>query len=743
MKTEQYEITGMSCAACSASVERVTRRLDGVYDCNVNLIMGRMTVSYDGEMLGPDDFIRVVTKAGFGIKLYTEEKMRTAPKEKKAIKEKIKIPFDLIIALISAVLLLYISMGQMLTENLPIPLFIDLNKNPYNFALTQLLLTVPTLITGWKFFKVGIPSLFRGNPNMDSLVAVGAGTSLIYSIVMTYLISVNPHAVHSLYYESAAVVIVLVRLGKFLEERSRQKTKSAITALMSLSPETATVIKEGVKREVPTAEIKAGEILLVRAGEKIPLDAKVVEGESSVDESMLTGESLPIEKTVGDTVTGGSLNLNGVLYVEVTNVQGDTTLDKIIKFVEEAQSKKAPISKTADKVAGIFVPSVILIAVVSAVVWFISGAEFSFVLKIFTSILVVACPCALGLATPTAIMVGTGLGAKNGILIRNGEALEITHKTKAAVFDKTGTLTEGKPVVTEIISKDKKVLLTLAATVESVSDHPLARAIISYAEENGISINSPKDFLNISGKGIKASLNETEILAGNRALMEDFGIDISEFYHNAEALSGEGKSLIFVAANRTAFGLIAISDRLKPTSAEAFKMLWKMGIKTVILSGDNRLCAEHIANQLGADEVYAEVLPEEKALIIEKIKQKYGTVMMVGDGINDAPALTCADIGCAIGSGSDIAIESADLVLIKNNPCDVASAIKISRYTIKNVKQNLFWAFCYNTVCIPIAMGVLYPLGILMNPMLAGLAMSLSSVCVVGNALRLRFKKIK
>jgi len=743
MKTEQYEITGMSCAACSASVERVTRRLDGVYDCSVNLIMGRMTVSYDEEKLNSDDFIRVVTKAGFGIKPYIEEKTEVKQVEKSSKKEKLEKPFDLIIALISAAILLYISMGQMLTENLPIPSIIDLNKNPYNFALTQLLLTIPTLVTGRKFFRVGIPSLLRGNPNMDSLVAIGSGASLIYSIVMTYLISVNPHAVHNLYYESAAVVIVLVRLGKFLEERSRQKTKGAITALMSLSPDTATVIKEGIKREVPTAEIKVGEILLVRAGEKFPLDAKVVEGESSVDESMLTGESLPIEKTLGDTVTGGSLNLNGVLYVEVTNVQGDTTLDKIIKFVEEAQSKKAPISKTADKVAGIFVPAVIIIAVISAIVWLILGAQFSFVLKIFTSVLVVACPCALGLATPTAIMVGTGLGAKNGILIRNGEALEITHKTKVAVFDKTGTVTEGKPVVTEIISEDKIRLLCFATAVESVSDHPLARAIISYGEENGVTVNTPSDFINISGKGIKASVNGTEVLAGNRILMEDFGIDIKSFSDKAEILSGEGKSLIFIAANGIILGLIAIADQLKPTSAKAFKRLKEMGIKTAILSGDNRKCAEYIANQLGADEVYAEVLPEQKAEIIEEIKQKYGTVMMVGDGINDAPALTCADIGCAIGSGSDIAIESADLVLIKNNPCDVASAIKISRYTIKNVKENLFWAFCYNTICIPIAIGILYPIGILMNPMLAGLAMSLSSVCVVSNAIRLRFKKIK
>ena len=744
MKTEQYEITGMSCAACSAAVERVTRRLDGVYECTVNLIMGKMTVSFDEEKLTGEDFIRVVTKAGFGITPINEEiELKKQTYDKKPPLKKVKLPLDLITALISSALLLYISMGQMIWENLPVPAFLNLNTNPYNFALTQLLLTIPALITGKRFFISGVPSLLRGNPNMDSLVAIGSAASLIYSVIMTYAITRNPHAVHNLYYESAAVVIVLVRLGKYLEERSRQKTKNAITALMSLSPDSATLINKGIKTEVPTASIKKGNILLVRAGEKIALDGKVVEGGGSVDESMLTGESMPIEKTVGDKVTGGSLNLNGVLYVEVTSIQGDTVLDKIIKFVEEAQSKKAPISKTADKVAGIFVPAVIIIALLSALIWIILGAKASFVLKIFTSVLVVACPCALGLATPTAIMVGTGLGTKNGILIRNGEALEITHKTKVAVFDKTGTVTEGKPTVTEIISENESELLAVAAAAESVSDHPLSRAVLNYAEEKQIQIIKPQNFINISGKGIKAEVNTTTVLAGNSTLMLENGIDTKLYTETAQKLSGEGKSIIYVASNGVLLGFIAIADRLKPTSITAFKMLRDMGIKTVILSGDNQPCAQHISVLLGCDEFYSEVLPEQKAEIIEAIKEKYGTAMMVGDGINDAPALTSADIGCAIGNGSDIAIESADLVLMKNDPCDVAAAIRLSRYTIKNIKENLFWAFCYNTICIPIAIGLLYPLGILMNPMLAGLAMSLSSVCVVSNALRLNFKKLK
>lgn len=743
MKTEQYKISGMSCAACSASVERVVKRLDGVKECTVNLIMGIMTVTFEEDKLSAEDFIRTVEKAGFGIDRYDTVKAEESLETKKPT-EKEKPPFDLIIAAIAGVFLLYISMGQMLVSNLPIPSIIDINKNPYNFAIVQLILCLPALYTGKKFFNVGFKTLLKGHPNMDTLVAIGATASLIFSLVMTFLISKNPHAVHNLYYESAAIVIVLVRLGKYFEERSRKKTKSAITALMELSPDYSIVIKNGEYIKTPTKEVSVGELLLIKPGEKIPLDSIVKEGFSSVDESMLTGESMPIEKTVGDAVTGGSLNLNGMLCVEVTRTGGDTTLAKIIKFVEEAQSKKAPISKTADKVAGIFVPMVIIIATVSGLLWLITKGDIAFALKIFTSVLVVACPCALGLATPTAIMVGTGLGAQNGILIRNGEALEIIGKTAVCVFDKTGTVTKGKPSVTDIITENPQELISLTATIESVSTHPLAVAVLEYANSQGIKVkDTPTEFSNISGKGITANIDGKKILAGNTRLMQENGIDISLFSCDADRLSNEGKSLIFVAEDKKTIGLIAIADELKPTSVSAFKTLKSMGIKTVILSGDNKRSAEHIAKALSADEVYSEVLPSEKAEIIAKIKEHYGTVMMVGDGINDAPALSSADIGCAIGSGSDIAIESADLVLMKSDVSDVAAAIKLSRLTVKNIKQNLFWAFCYNTVCIPIAAGVLYSVGILMSPMLAGLAMSLSSVCVVTNALRLKLKKIK
>ena len=728
----------MSCAACSSSVQRVVSRLDGVSECDVNLITQKMTVTYDEQKTGPDDFVRVVEKAGFGISAENKK----AEKPKSPDKKKDGMLASIITASVLSAVLLYISMGQMLFDGLPIPKIISMSGNPYNFAITQLLLTLPVMFIGRRFFTKGFSLLFRGRPNMDSLVAVGSGASFIYSLVMPYLIGSYHHAVHSLYYESVAVVITLVMLGRYFEELSKKKTAGAIEKLIKLSPDTATVIKDGKEFEMPLESISAGDLLLVKPGAKIPLDGQVEKGESSADESMLTGESLPVEKSEGSFVTGGSLNLNGVLYVRVTRTGDDTTLAKIIKFVEDAQNKKAPISKTADKVAGFFVPAVMAIAVIAAAVWLISGQNLAFALKVFTGVLVIACPCALGLATPTAIMVGTGLGASNGILIRNGEALETTHKTKVAVFDKTGTVTEGKPSVTDIISENKETLLKTAAAVEAASDHPLANAVTDYAKAEGLSSDKrPEEFENIPGRGISAKLNGEKVLLGNIQLLSDNGVSADSAA--ADKLSAEGKSVIFVAKNGELLGIIGIADRVKPTSAAAFERLKKLGVKTVILSGDNKICAEYTAGLVGADEVYAGVLPEQKAQKVAELKQKYGEVMMIGDGINDAPALAAADIGCAIGSGSDIAIESADIVLMKNDPTDVARAIRLSRLTITNIKENLFWAFCYNTVCIPVAAGVLYAFGgPLLSPMIAGLAMSLSSVCVVCNALRLRGKKL-
>ncbi len=732
MKTQQYNVTGMSCAACSSSVQRVVSRLSGVTACDVNLITGKMTVTFDENVVSSADFFRVVQKAGFGIS------SDVVKKEVKVQKESVA---PIIVALIFAAVLLYVSMGQMLFENLPMPSLFDMNKNPYNFALLQLLCCLPVLYVGRNFFIKGIPLLFKGHPNMDSLVAIGSGASLIYSVVMTFGLAFNPHAVHNLYYESSAVVLALVMLGKFFEKRSKAKTALALEKLMDLAPDTAVLFKDSKEYEIPTSEIKVGDVLLIKAGAKIPLDAVVTEGESSVNEAMLTGESLPIDKKVGDKVYSGSINLDGMLYVKVTHIGDDTTLSKIIKFVEEAQSKKAPISKMADKVAGVFVPIVIAIALVAAVIWLIVGKDIAFVLKVFTAVLVIACPCALGLATPTAIMVGTGLGASNGILIRNGEVLEVIHKVKAVVFDKTGTLTVGKPTVTDFYGN--QAIIGLAAACEMASNHPLAVSIREYADSLGIKYETPTDFKNISGKGVNAVINGKEVLVGKAEYIEEMGVDTSVFKRNAENSARDGKSVAFVAVNGSCEGLFAISDILKDTAEKAVSRLKKQGIATVILSGDNSMAARFIGKKVGVDMVYAEVLPDDKARIIKEIKQKYDTVMMVGDGINDAVALTVADVGCAIGGGSDIAIESADIVLMRSDVCDVSRAINLSRYTIKNIKQNLFWAFCYNSICIPIAAGLLYAFGgPLLNPMFAGLAMSFSSVFVVGNALRLRGKKL-
>ncbi len=739
MKEERYNISGMSCAACSASVQRVVSKLDGVESCEVNLVTEKMTVVYDETKTGPEDFKKSVERAGFGISPETAEKEE---KSEEKPKEKSDLPILIVSSVLSAVLL-YISMGQMLVKNLPVPFFMNMNSDPTGFALTQLLLCIPVIYMGKRFFTTGIPLLLRGNPNMDSLVAIGAGASFIYSVVMTYAIPYYHHAVHNLYYESVAVVITLVALGKHLELRSQKKTASAIKKLMELSPDTAVVLRDGKEITVPTKEVKVGEILVIKPGAKIPLDGTVTEGYSSADESMLTGESIPVEKTEGSGVIGGSINLNGFIYVKVTKVGDDTALAKIIKFVEDAQNKKAPISKTADKVAGIFVPAVIIIAFLAAAAWLISGKEISLVLKVFTGVLVIACPCALGLATPTAIMVGTGLGAANGILIRNGEILEITHKVKAVIFDKTGTVTVGKAAVTDVCADDENKLLYYAAAAESGSDHPLAKAVTDYAADKGLSPTRPEALENVSGKGLRCTVDGKTVLLGNAAFLKESGADIKKYEENGKKLAVEGKSLIYVAADNSTLGLIAVADSVRETSASAFDRLKKLGIHTVILSGDNKACADYIGSLVGADEVYSEVLPEQKAEIVSEIRKKYGSVMMVGDGINDAPALSEADIGCAIGGGSDIAIEAADIVLMKSDPVDVPRAIRLSRLTITNIKENLFWAFCYNTVCIPIAAGVLYLFGgPLLNPMLAGLAMSLSSVFVVSNALRLRSKRL-
>ena len=749
MRKEKYDITGMHCAACSASVERVTRKLPGVERSDVNLTTEIMTICYDESQVTPEQITAKVEKAGFGCALHAE-KQETAQQDLADAEaaELRRKKWELIAAGIFSLVLLYVSMGQMLPfglPGLPLPDLFSMHTHPVNFAILQLLLTVPVLYCGRNFFTSGFKALFHGNPNMDSLVAIGSACSFAYSVVMTFLISDDPHTyVHNLYYESAAVVLTLVSLGKFLESRNMQKTKGAITALMKLAPDTAILADSG--REVPTKSLKSGDVVLVKPGARVPTDGVVTDGESSVNEAMLTGESLPVEKSAGSEVIGGSVNQNGALYVQVTRTGEDTTLARIIRFVEDAQGKKAPISKTADKVAGVFVPVVMAIAVLSAIAWAAAGEPFAFVLRVFTSVLVIACPCALGLATPTAIMVGTGLGARHGILIRSGEILEITHRVDTVVLDKTGTVTKGEPTVMAVVPYQcgGDVLLTAAAAVESVSAHPLANAITAYAATQSLGeLPRPEHFENLSGRGLRATLEGRTVLAGSRRLLEESGVDPAPLLEEAERLASQGQTPMFFARDGVLLGLISVADPVKETSAAAIARMKELGIRTVLLTGDNHAAANHIGALVGADEVIAEVLPGEKAGVVQRLEREGRTVMMVGDGINDAPALTAATVGCAIGSGSDIAIESADIVLMRSDLQDVPRALRLSALTLRDIKQNLFWAFCYNTIGIPIAAGLLHLFGgPLLSPMFAGAAMSLSSVCVVGNALRLGRAKL-
>ncbi|HPE94518.1 MAG TPA: heavy metal translocating P-type ATPase [Bacillota bacterium] len=744
MKKDTFDIIGMHCAACSSAVERVTRKLLGVVRSEVNLPMNRLTVEYDETLCTPEALISKVKRAGFTAVLHAApDKPKPAKPDRSKAQNAEKR--SLIVSCCFAGALLMFSMGTMLFSDIPLPDIISADTHPFNFALVQLLLCVPVLFLGRHFFTDGFSSLFHGVPNMDTLVALSASASFIYSVIMTFLVSDNAHALHGLYYESAAVVIALVSLGKYLESASKERTKGAITKLMTLTPDTAVLVDENGQWEVPTNMIKVGDTILVKPGARVPLDGTIIEGSGSVNEAMLTGESLPVEKTVGDEVIGGSVSVDGALYVRVTRIGGDTTLAKIIRFVEDAQGKKAPISRAADKVAGVFVPIVTAVAFIAAAVWLIAGEEFTFALRIFTCILVIACPCAMGLATPTAIIVGTGLGAQNGILIRSGEALETTHKVGTVIFDKTGTLTKGVPAVTDALAADgdMQTLLSAALSLEMLSAHPLADAVRRYCQEQGAKAYPVSEHESIAGKGLAGTAGNERILAGNAALMSAGGIDTSRFNDDTTRLTSEGKTVVTVAKGDKALGIIALADTIKPDAAEAVAALRTMGIKTVLLTGDNRAAAEFIGTQAGVDAAVAEVLPTEKAAAVEKYQKGGETVMMVGDGINDAPALTQADVGCAMGGGSDIAVDSADIVLMKPELTDVCRAIKLSRLTIRNIRQNLFWAFCYNVIGIPIAAGALYPaFGLLLSPMIGALAMSLSSLFVVTNALRLKGKKL-
>ena len=747
-KQIQLPIGGMSCAVCAKRVEKAISELEGVADVNVNFAAEKAFVTYNPQKVRPSAMKEAVLKAGYqplenkGAGAEDEDRKRRE-KEINTMKKKF------IAAAIFAFPLLYIAMVPMIKfVSLPGAKMLDglMMNYPLFYALLEFFLTVPVICVGYRFYTVGFKSLFQKSPNMDSLIAVGTTAAVAFSLYNTFQIAKgNFQAVHSLYFESAGVIITLILLGKMLEAVSKGKTGEAIKKLMGLAPKTAFVIQNGAETEIPVEEVEIGDIIIVKPGAKIPVDGIVIEGHTAIDESMLTGESMPVDKKAGDKVYAASLNTTGTVKFRAEKVGSDTALAQIIKLVEQAQGSKAPIAKLADIVAGYFVPAVIAIAVASGIAWFIGTGDFKFALTIFISVLVIACPCALGLATPTAIMVGTGKGAENGILIKSGDALETAHKINAIILDKTGTITEGKPSVTDLICASnftQEKLLQLAASAEKNSEHPLGQAIVRGAQEKSLTLLEAENFNSITGQGIEAQIAGLSVFVGNRKMMEEKNISVKELEKDADKLAEEGKTPVFVAADGQPAGIVAVADVVKKSSRAAIESLHKMGIEVAMITGDNKKTAEAIARQVGIDRVLAEVLPQDKAFEVKKLQQEGRKVAMVGDGINDAPALAQSDIGIAIGSGTDVAMESADIVLMHSDLTDVPTAILLSKKTIRNIKQNLFWAFGYNTIGIPVAAGVLYLFGgPLLNPMLAAAAMSLSSVSVLTNALRLkRFK---
>lgn len=736
------KIEGMTCASCAKAVERATRKIDGVTESNVNLATEKLTISFEPDKVRVSDIKKAVEKAGYK----AIEEVVTVDSDKEKKEKEIKTLWNkFIISAIFTVPLLYIAMGHMVGA--PLPKFLDPHFNPGAFALAQLILTIPVVIAGNKYYKVGFKTLFKGSPNMDSLIAIGTGAAVLYGIFATYKIfGGDTSYAKDLYFESAAVIITLITLGKYLEAVSKGKSSEAIKKLMGLAPKTAIVIRNGKEEELSIDEVEVGDVIVVKPGEKMPVDGEVVEGTTSVDESMLTGESIPVEKNIGDKIIGASINKNGTIKYKATKVGKDTALSQIIKLVEDAQGSKAPIAKLADVISGYFVPIAIALAVISGLGWYFIGGESGiFSLTIFIAVLVIACPCALGLATPTAIMVGTGKGAEHGVLIKSGEALEAAHKIQTIVFDKTGTITEGKPKVTDIVvanGLEENDLLQLAASAEKGSEHPLAEAIVKGAEERGLEFKKLDFFKAIPGHGIEVKIDEKSMLIGNRKLMVESKISLENLEETSNRLAGEGKTPMYISIDNKIAGIIAVADTVKENSKKAIERLHAMGIEVAMITGDNKKTAEAIAKQVGIDRILAEVLPEDKANEVKKLQNEGKKVAMVGDGINDAPALAQADIGIAIGSGTDVAMESADIVLMRSDLMDVPTAVQLSKSTIRNIKQNLFWAFGYNTIGIPVAMGLLHIFGgPLLNPMIAGAAMSLSSVSVVTNALRLkRFK---
>ncbi len=738
-------IGGMTCAACAQRIEKGLAKMEGVSSATVNFATEKATVTYDPQKVRLVALRQGIEKLGYKA-LGTEK--NTVDEDKIRKEKEIRVMWiKFIVSAAFGIPLLYIAMAPMLVwPRLPVPGFLDPMNYPLIYALVEILLTIPIVIAGYRFYTVGFKALLKRSPNMDSLIAIGTSAAIIYSLYSTYQIAIGDFvSVDKLYFETAGVIITLIMLGKTLEAVSKGRTSEAIKKLMGLAPKTAIVISNGQEIETPIDEVEIGDIILVKPGEKIPVDGIVMEGHTTVDESMLTGESMPIDKKAGDKVFAATINANGVIRFEAKKVGADTALSQIIKLVEDAQGSKAPIAKMADIVSGYFVPVVCLIAVLVFAAWLLGGESLVFALTIFISVLVIACPCALGLATPTAIMVGTGKGAEYGILIKGGEALETTHKVNTIVFDKTGTITEGKPEVTDIIpagSITRQRLLQVAASAEKGSEHPLGAAIVRGAEREKLSFLTSEQFEAIPGHGIEVTIGGIRTLIGNKKLMDDRNISLQELAMESDRLALEGKTPMYIAMDEKIAGIIAVADVVKESSAKAIAKLNEMGIEVAMITGDNRKTAEAIAKQVGIARVLAEVLPQDKSNEVKKLQQEGRKVAMVGDGINDAPALTQADVGIAIGSGTDVAMESADIVLMKSDLMDVPTAIQLSKSTIRNIKQNLFWAFAYNTLGIPVAAGLLYLFGgPLLNPVIAAAAMALSSVSVLTNALRLkRFK---
>ncbi|PKY87511.1 copper-translocating P-type ATPase [Falseniella ignava] len=741
--TQTFAIEGMTCASCAQTIEKAVGKLSGVDKVSVNLATEKMQVSYNPSAISVSDVTGAVSNSGYAAVLETTDTQNHSREEKREKKEKrMKQLLNRFgISIIFTIPLLIISMGPMV--GMPLPNIVDPTINAFNFSLLQLILTLPIMVVSWEYFQKGFKTLFKGHPNMDSLIALGTAAAFVYSLAATIATGLG-YGIFSdlLYYEVTGVILTLHTLGLFLEERSKGQMSSAIEKLVNLAPKTARVIRNGVEQEITVDEVALGDVIRVRPGESMPVDGVVVEGRTSVDESMLTGESIPVEKESGDEVIGASINKNGSIDYRATRVGSDTTLSQIIKLVEDAQGSKAPIARMADIITGYFVPIVIALAVLAGIAWLIAGQSGIFALSVIITTLVIACPCALGLATPTSIMVGTGKGAEHGVLIKSGEALETTHNLDTIVFDKTGTLTEGKPIVTDILVTPlitKENLLYYAASGETGSEHPLGEAIVQKSKEENMTLAKPDHFEAIPGHGIRVEIEGKDMYIGNRKLMLEQKIDLSSMEKESDRLADEGKTPMYLSVDGELAGIIAVADTLKENSMKAVKELRRRGVEVIMITGDNKRTAKAIAKQVGIDSVLSEVLPEDKAKEVKKLQEAGKKVAMVGDGINDAPALAQADIGIAVGSGTDVAIESADIVLMRNDLTAVLTAIDLSHVTLRNIKQNLFWAFAYNFVGIPVAMGLLYIFsGPLMSPMFAAVAMSFSSVSVLLNALRLR-----